>query len=101
MFILAQFFSALALLFSMVFKMLYFLLVIRIILSWFPVDPYNSFVTTLYAITDPLLAPLRKIPLQVGMIDLTPMLAFLVLTFLDNFVVGVFAKLAYHFSGGG
>ena len=101
MFILAQLFSSLALLFSMVFKILYFLLVIRIILSWFPVDPYNSFVNTLYAVTDPLLALFRKIPLQVGTIDFTPMLAFLALTFLDHFVVGILTQLAYRFSGGG
>ena len=101
MFILAQFFSSLALLFSMVFKMLYFLLVVRIILSWFPVDPYNSVVMTLYTITDALLAPFKKIPLQVGMIDFTPMLAFLALTFLDHFVVGVLTQLAYRFAPAG
>ena len=101
MFIFAQLFSSLALLFRMVFKILYFLLVVRIILSWFPVDPYNSFVTALYSITEPLLAPLRKIPLHVGMIDFTPMLAFLLLTFLDHFVVGVLTQLAYRFAPAG
>ena len=98
MFILAQFFSSLALLFSMIFKMLYFLLVIRIVLSWFPLDPYNSVVTTLYTVTDPILAPFRKIPLRVGTIDFTPMLAFLALTFLDHFVVGILTQLAYRFA---
>ncbi len=101
MFILAQLFSSLALLFSMVFKMLYFLLVIRIILSWFPVDPFNSVVTTLHAITEPLLAPFRKLPLQMGAIDLTPMVAFLALSFLDHFVVGVLTQLAYRFAPAG
>ncbi len=101
MFILAQFFSSLALLFSMVFKMLYFLLVIRIILSWFPMDPFNNVVTTVNAITDPLLAPFRKLPLQIGMIDLTPMVAFLAISFLDHFVVGVLSQLAYHFAPAG
>ena len=47
MFILGQFFASLALLFSMVFKMVYFLLVIRILLSWFPVDPYNEIIRAL------------------------------------------------------
>ena len=99
MFILAQLFSSLALLFSMIFKMLYFILVIRIILSWFPIDPYNSVVSTLYQITDPLLAPLRKLPLQIGMLDLSPIFAFLALAFLDHFVVGIFSSLAYQFAG--
>lgn len=100
MFILAQLFSSLALLFAMIFKILYFLLVIRIILSWFPVDPYNSVVSMLYQITDTLLAPFRRIPLQVGMIDLTPIFAFLALAFLDHFVVGILTQLAYRFSTG-
>jgi len=100
MFILAQLFSSLALLFSMVFKVLYFLLTVRIILSWIPVDPYNTVVNTLYQVTDPLLAPFRKIPLQIGMMDLTPIFAFLVLAFLDHFVVGIFTQLAYRFTTG-
>ncbi len=100
MFIFGQLFSSLALLASMIFKFLYFLLVLRIILSWFPVDPYNSFVNALFQITDPLLLPFRKLPLQIGMIDLTPVVAFFVLTFLDRFVVGVFSELAIRFSGG-
>ena len=101
MFIFAQLFSSLALLFSMIFKILYFMLVIRIILSWFPVDPYNSVVTTLYQITDPLLAPFRKIPLRIGMIDLSPILAFLALAFLDHFVVGILSSFAYKLAAGG
>jgi len=97
MFIFGHFFASMALLFSMVFKMLYFLLVLRVILSWFAVDPYNELVRVLYAITEPLLAPLRRIPLQVAMVDLSPILAFILLTFLDSFVVGVLRGLAIRF----
>lgn len=98
MFIFAQLFSSLALLFSMIFKLLYFLLVVRILLSWFPVDPYNTVVMFLHQVTDPLLVPFRKIPLRVGMIDFTPILAFLALAFLDHFVVGVLSQLAVRFA---
>ncbi len=97
MFILGQLFASLALLFSMVFKMIYFLLVIRIILSWFPVDPYNEIIRALHAITEPILEPLRKLPLRIGMIDLSPVIAFVIITFLDNFVVGVLRRLAIQF----
>ncbi len=99
MFVAAQLFSSLAFLFSMIFKVLYFLLVIRIILSWFSVDPYSGFVSTLYAVTDPILAPFRKLPLQIGMLDLSPIVAFLAISFLDNFVVGILTRLAIQFSG--
>lgn len=100
MFIFGYLFSSLALLFSMIFKIMYFLLVIRIILSWFQVDSYNEMMTALYRITDPIMIPFRKLPLQVGMIDFTPILAFLALTFLDNFVVGILRQLAHQFGAG-
>lgn len=97
MFILGQLFSSLALLFGMIFNVIYFLLVIRIILSWFQVNPYNEIVQILYKITEPILAPFKKLPLQIGMIDLSPILAFIVLAFLRNFVVGILTQLAYKF----
>ena len=97
MFILGQFFASLALLFSMLFKLVYLLLVIRILLSWFPVDPYNEIIRAIIAVTDPILGPLRRLPLQIGMIDLTPMIAFVLLTFLDSFVVGVLRRLAIQY----
>lgn len=97
MFLVGQFFASLALLFSMIFKLLYFLIAIRVLLSWFPVDPYNDVVRALYAITEPVLEPLRRLPFRFGMIDLSPILAFILLTFLDSFVVGVLRRLAIQF----
>lgn len=97
MFILGQFFASLAVLFSMVFKVIYFLLVIRIILSWFQVNPFSEPINLLYRVTEPILLPLRRLPLQVGMIDFSPIVAFILLTFLDHFIVGIFQQLAYRF----
>ncbi len=97
MFILGQLFSSLALLFSMIFNVLYFLLVVRIILSWFGVNPYNEIVQILYKITEPILAPFRRLPLQLGGMDFSPIIAFIVLVFLRNFVVGILTQLAYRF----
>lgn len=98
MFIFGQLFASLAVLFSMLFKVIYFLLVIRIVLSWFQVNPFSEPVNLLYRITEPLLMPLRKLPLQVGMIDFSPVVAFILISFLDHFVVGVLQQLAYRFS---
>ena len=98
MFVLSQLCSSLALLFSMIFKILYILLVIRIILSWFRPDPFNEIVSMLYRVTDPILIPFRRLPLQFGGIDFSPILAFLVLTFLDSFVVGSLRQMAIRFA---
>ena len=79
----------------MLFNVIYFLLVIRIILSWFAVSPYNEIVQILYKITEPILAPFRKLPLRLGGMDFSPILAFLVIAFLRKFGVGVLTQRAY------
>jgi YggT family protein len=94
MYILGQLLASLAYLANMVFNILYFLLVIRIILSWFGINPYNEIVQILLRITDPILAPFRRLPLHVGFIDFSPILAFMVLWFLRDFVVGVLSHYA-------
>ncbi|MCQ9206484.1 MAG: YggT family protein [Omnitrophica bacterium] len=94
MFILGQLLASLAYLFNMIFNILYFLLVIRIILSWFAINPYNEIVQILYRITDPILAPFRRLPLRMGMIDFTPIVAFMALWFVRSFVVGVLSHYA-------
>lgn len=81
----------------MVFKVIYFLLVIRIIVSWFQVNPFSEPINLLYRVTEPILIPLRRLPLQVGMIDFSPIVAFILLSFLDHFIVGIFQQLAYQF----
>jgi YggT family protein len=45
-------------------------------------------------VTEPLLAPLRRLPLQIGMIDLTPLVAFVILFFLRNVLVAILVSLA-------
>ena len=97
MFIIGQFFASLAVLFSMLFKVVYFLLVIRIVVSWFQVATFSEPLSMLYRITDPILFPLRKLPLQIGMIDFSPVVAFILISFLDHFVVGILRQLAYQF----
>ena len=97
MFVIGQLFSSLAILCSMLFRVMYFLLVIRMVLSWFQVSPFSEPVNILYRITEPLLMPFRRLPLKVGVIDFSPILAFVILSFLDNFIVGLLQQLAYRF----
>ncbi|MBF0252252.1 MAG: YggT family protein [Candidatus Omnitrophica bacterium] len=94
MFIIAELLRSLALLISLVFNIVYFLLVIRIILSWVGSDIYNDFVRTIYMITDLVLRPFRRLPLQVGMIDFSPVVAFIVLSVAKNLFVNILLQLA-------
>ena len=95
MFILGELLRSLALLLSLAFNIVFFLLVIRIILSWVNPDPYNEIVRIIYRITEPILAPFRRLPLQVGGMDFSPIIAFLVLSVLRNFIVNVLYQIAY------
>ncbi len=51
----------------------------RALISWFPVNPENPLVRVLNEITEPILAPLRRVIPRFGMLDLTPMIAIIIL----------------------
>ena len=97
MFIFGELFHSLAILVNGICQILYWLLFARIIISWFPVDPYHNIVQFLVQVTDPILMPFRRLPLQIGMIDLTPLLAFVALSFLNRIFVRILMSLAYQF----
>jgi len=64
----------------------------RIILSWLPlagihVDPYNPIVRFLYRVTDPILEPFRRIIPPIGMVDISPIVAILVLQVVQSIIV--------------
>ncbi len=52
---------------------------IRVILSWFSPGPTNMLTRLLYQVTEPVLAPLRRIIPRVGMLDFSPMVAIILL----------------------
>ncbi len=59
----------------------------RAVLSWFPIDPRSPFVSILNEITEPVLAPLRRIVPRIGLIDITPMVAIFLLYIIQNVVL--------------
>jgi len=58
----------------------------RAVLSWFPVSPTSPLVSILNEITEPVLAPLRRVVPRIGMIDITPMVAIFVLYIIQSFL---------------
>lgn len=60
-------------------RVLIFIIFIRAILSWFAISPYHPIVVFLDRITEPILAPLRRIVPRLGMVDITPMVAIIIL----------------------
>ena len=65
-------------------QILLFAVVLRAVISWFPLGPGNALVRILNEVTEPILAPLRRVVPQLGMIDITPMIAILVLIFIQR-----------------
>lgn len=57
-------------------------LIARVIGSWFGVGRYNRWMRPAYRLTDWLVEPLRRIVPPFGMIDASPLVAFLLLQFL-------------------
>ena len=53
----------------------FIILVLRSLVSWTRPDPNSDLVRFLYAITEPVLEPIRAILPQTGMIDFSPLVA--------------------------
>jgi len=54
-------------------------IVVRALLSWFPLGTGNPLVVILDQITEPVLAPLRRVVPRIGLIDITPIVAIILL----------------------
>ncbi len=59
---------------------------LRAILSWFSPGLNNILTGILYQVTEPLLSPLRRIIPRVGMMDLSPLVAIVVLQLIAYFI---------------
>ena len=79
----------LRLLVSAVFTILMTALLIRVIASWFGMGPYNRWMRPIYALTSWLIDPIRRVMPPFGMIDFSPMVAWLVLYVVRGFVLGL------------
>ena len=96
MFVLANLIQALATILSILINILTILILVRALISWVSADPYNPLVQFLYKTTEPLLEPIRRIlpaAFSIG-IDLSPIVAFFVLTFVKLFIVNTLLELA-------
>jgi YggT family protein len=68
-------------------EVLSFFIFVRVILSWFIMSTRNKVVITIYQvfhqITEPILGPLHRIIPNIGMIDITPVVAIILLYIID------------------
>lgn len=96
MFVLSNFIQASAVVIGYFIEVMWWLVVIRALLSWVNPDPYNPIVKFIERATEPLLAPFRRLlPSHRIGIDLSPILAIAFLYFLKIFLVQTLVQLAY------
>ena len=78
---------------NLLFEALSLAILVRVVLSWFRVSPDNRFVQILHQVTEPVLAPFRRLIPPVGMMDITPIVALLVLQVVQRIVVTMLYQL--------
>lgn len=59
-------------------------LIARILLSWFPVNWYDQPFKLLRDVTDPVMEPFRRLIPPLGMIDISPIVLFFLLNLVTN-----------------
>ncbi|MBL7130128.1 MAG: YggT family protein [Candidatus Omnitrophica bacterium] len=96
MFVFSNFLAALANIIDIVLTIFYWLILVRALVSWVNPDPFNPVVQFLYKATEPILSPIRRIlPLSLRFgIDISPIIAFLIIMFLKSFLVNTLIGFA-------
>ena len=65
---------------SWVFSILKFALLVRVLSSWLPISPHSKWIRWSYVLTEWMIAPLRRVIPLVGMFDITPIVAWILLS---------------------
>jgi len=89
MFIVSNLLAAFAQVLDVVFTVLYWMFIVRAVISWGNPDPCNPIVQFLQAVTEPILAPIRRLLPQAMRwgLDISPIIAILAVMFLKSFLV--------------
>ena len=77
------------LLIQAVFQIFSLLILARIFMSWIQPDPYNPIVQFLHNVTEPFLAPVRRILPSAGMFDFSP----IVVLILAQILAGILTQM--------
>lgn len=76
-------------------QFIYFLIFVRVIISWLPVRDNNVIIKLVYSLTEPILAPIRKLiyksPLGGSglMIDFSPIIAWILIELIKRILISL------------
>lgn len=79
---------------SIVFSILEFAILARVLITWLPIPKENNLIRMLYMITDPILAPIRAMIEKSSfgknmMFDFSPIVAFLLIGIIRNIILSM------------
>jgi YggT family protein len=72
-----------------IFWLLDLAILLRVLFSWINPDPFHPLVRFVYQITEPFLAPLRRFIPSFGGLDITPMVALLIVDLVRRFLLSL------------
>lgn len=75
------------LLVSWTFDFIRIAILVRVVSSWLPVSPFSPWIRWSYAVSEPILRPLRAVIPSIGPIDITPIIAYFLIGFLQTAVL--------------
>ncbi len=78
---------------NLAFRAFELLILIRVLLSWFQVDPYNQWVRTVNKLTEPILAPVRRLLPSTWALDFSPIVVLLIALLLNQIIVQLLISL--------
>lgn len=70
------------------FKAIYLVILVVVLLSWIPIfDPKKEPIATLVKIYNTIMAPFKAVIPPIGMIDISPLVAFILLQIAENIIL--------------
>jgi YggT family protein len=74
------------------FNIVLLLILVRIILSWLPQFRYHPIAEFIFGLTEPILGPFQRIIPPLGMIDISPMVAIIALSVIQQILLWAIAN---------
>ncbi len=75
------------------FNLLSLAILARVFLSWFGMSYYHPVSRFIFRITEPILAPLRRVIPPIGMVDITPAVAIVALQIVKGVVLEIIGRI--------
>ncbi|GEK48114.1 YggT family protein [Halomonas pacifica] len=86
--------GAVAAIANAILKIYFFALIAMIILSWVAPSASHPGALLVMQLVEPIMAPLRRVIPPLGMLDLSPIVAFIAISLIDGIVVGSLTRAA-------